>query len=83
MICPAAVNAAPEAEPLPPDGFSQDQLFDAFLKAFGEDLGVATWKWFRTTWPAWARSEARAHQKAYEWCQEKLQQAGSNSPPAR
>lgn len=68
MVCPAIVNAEIQAEPLPPEGFSQDQLFDAFLKAFGEKVGLETWKWFRSDWPAWARDNARAREKAHEFC---------------
>ncbi|AKU43456.1 o-spanin [Caulobacter phage Sansa] len=70
VVCPALVNAEPQAEPPPPDGFNQDQLAKAFFDAFGQDLGLAVWKWFRADWPAWARMEARAHESAYEFCKD-------------
>lgn len=53
------------------------------MNAFGPDLGLAVWKWFRTDWPAWARTEARAHQSAHKWCMERLDKAGSKPPSAR
>lgn len=68
IVCPALVNAELVSEPLPPDGYDQDQLFGAFKAAFGDDLGLQVWKWFRVDWPGWARPQARALEAAHEFC---------------
>lgn len=70
IVCPALVSADLVSEPLPPDGYDQDQLFDAFKAAFGEQLGLKVWEWFRVTWPGWGRANARALETAHEFCKD-------------
>lgn len=68
MLCPGQVSAPLTAEPLPPDGFTQEDFTDAMVKAFGPDLGVDVVRWLLAQWRPWARDQAERAAGAKAFC---------------
>jgi hypothetical protein len=62
------VAADMAAEPLPPGGFTEQQMTDAIIGYFGPELGVEIIRWMNVTWPAWAREAATRADKASAFC---------------
>lgn len=56
------------AEPLPPEGVDQDDLYKAILAALGPKLGQSYLEWHESTWPSWARNVARRLEVGHRDC---------------
>lgn len=44
------------AEPQPPGGVGEADLYRGLVAAHGETWARAFWKWLTTSWPEWGRA---------------------------
>lgn len=68
MVCPGIVAAEPIAEPLPPEGFTEEEFAAALVAAFGPDLGGRIHFWLMADWRPWSREMAARAERARRFC---------------
>lgn len=76
MVCPAAVNADPIAEPLPPAGFTEEAFVTGLVASLGPELAVEVHEWLMAKWRPWAREGWKRAERAHDWCGEQAKPAG-------